>query len=134
MKNASRVQNRIDGKRDFSICVKCPYCGRFTSISRLMAASGCHHFEDYTLFKIEKSDFSEIESPDERVVMVETTFRKDGNGNPRVKIGRTGEIIESEGVFKLIIEGKFDSFLTVGDVTEMLRDDDEEDIEHIRGD
>jgi hypothetical protein len=134
MKNLSKVQTRIDGKLDLFVYVKCPYCGKFTSISRVMSSSECPHFEDYTLFKEEKSSFSEIESPDERVMMVESTFRRDGSRNLILTINRTGEVVESEEGFNLITDGKFESFLKMGDLSEIFQDYREEDGEYIKGD
>ena len=116
------VQSSTAGNQDYSIPVKCPYCGKITVVNKLMTESGCKHFEDYDEL---------LMGSDDKVEAIGSTFRAAGSRRPRVVKHVSCEIIDTEEGWKLMVDEKFDSFLSN---EEMLNsrsvdesDDDEDD-------
>ena len=139
MKNVTNVQSMVEPSLNPSILVRCPYCSVVTAINRLMTEPKCKHFEDFTLFKKEPYSYCEMDEDDgdDKVRMVKTTFRMNGNRYPVVTKRRTGELVESGDGFNLMIDGKFDSFVSMEQFMDILNGDDEDnedDVEYIRGD
>jgi len=128
MKNVTKVQSMIETSLNLSIPVRCPYCSVITTINRLMTEPKCNHFERFTLFKKEPYSFDEMDEDDgdDKARMVETTFRMSGSRYPNVQKCRTGQLVDLDGEFKLMVDGKF---------IDMLNDDeDDDDVQYTRGD
>lgn len=139
MKKVTKVQSVVETSLNPSITVRCPYCSVVTVINRLITEPKCEHFEDFTLFKKEPYSYCEMDEDDgdDKVRMVETTFRMNGSRYPVVTKRRTGELVESGDGFNLMIDGKFDSFVSMEQFMDILNgddDDNEDNIEYISGD
>jgi hypothetical protein len=141
MKKVTNVQSMVEPSLNPSIKVKCPYCSVVTVINRLMTEPKCKHFDDFTLYKVCKESglFCEMDEDDgnDELRMVETIFRMNGSRYPVVTKRITGELVESGDGFNLMIDGKFDSFVSMEQFMDILNGDDEDnedDIEYISGD
>jgi phage FluMu protein Com len=134
MKNVTKVQSMVETSLNPSITVKCPYCSVITTINRLMTEPKCKHFEDFTIFKKEPYSYCEMDEDDgnDEVRMVETTFRMNGSRYPNVTKKRTGELVETDEGFNLIIDGKFDSFVSMEQFMDILNGDDEDDEDNVQ--
>ena len=132
MKSITKVQKKIEPEVEPSIPAICPYCGISTVINQLLTEPACRHFEDFTLFKRNVDSFREIEDPQDKVVMSETTFRLSGSRYPRIEKKQTGELIEADNGFRLMVNGKFDSFISQDEFMDMISDDEDEDCDYVR--
>ncbi|MHB1811275.1 MAG: hypothetical protein ACYCPR_02535 [Thermoplasmataceae archaeon] len=136
MKNVTDVQSMVEPSLNPSILVRCPYCSVVTAINRLMTEPKCKHFEDFTLFKVCKESglFCEMDEDDgdDKIRMVETTFRMNGSRYPVITKRRTGELVESGDGFNLIIDGKFDSLVSMEQFMDILNGDDEDDEDNVQ--
>ena len=133
MKNVTLIQKEIKPKVEPSISVECPYCKVSTVINRLLTQPACKHFENFVLFEKCGELFSEIEDPSKEVVMCEAKFRSPESKNHGIKKVKTGEIVITEDGIELMVDGKSEGFLSPDEFDEMLFDDEEEDIDIIRG-
>ncbi|MHB8559945.1 MAG: hypothetical protein ACYDAP_02090 [Thermoplasmataceae archaeon] len=134
MKNITKVQSMVETSLNPSITVRCPYCSVITTINRLMTEPKCKHLEDFTLFKKTPYSYCEMDEADgdDKVRMVETTFRMNGSRYPVITKRRTGELVESGDGFNLIIDGKFDSFVSMEQFMDILNGDDEDDEDNVQ--
>ena len=105
MKGMIEVQSSTAGNQDYSIPVKCPYCGKITVVNKRMTESGCNHFDDF-------EELFSMDSSDDKVEAIGSTFRAAGSRRPRVVKHVSCEIIDTEEGWKLMVDGKFDSFLS----------------------
>ena len=94
-------------------------------ISRL-TESACKHFDGLTLFKKDWDAFCEIENSQDKVVMREAVFRMSGNRNHGVVKAQTGELIETDKGMKLIVKGKFVTFISQDEFANIFYDEDKD--------
>ena len=130
MKNVTKVQSRAGSSKDYSMPVSCPYCHAITTVNRLMTESGCSHFEDFTAFRDDEGagfcEIDETDEPDAIVCMIETTFRKDGSKLPKITRHVSGELIEIDDDFKIVVDGKTEGIITGEEFLGMMLGDEDE--------
>ena len=137
MKSVAKVYKNIGPEVEPSIPVKCPYCGIITVVNRLLTDPACNHFEDFVLFKEEGDIFSEIDDYTDKVVCCEVKFRLSGSKIRGITKASTGQLILSDDGMdgaKLMVDGKFECFISPEDREKMIADDDDEDTEYIKDD
>ncbi len=133
MKNITKVQKRIAPKIDPTIPVRCPYCGISTAVNRILTEPQCMHFEDFMLFKLDSGTFTEIDAPDDPVVLCEVVFRLSGSRHPNIEVKKYGELILSDERIKIMANGKFEGYMSQDEFIHMTMDDDEdEDCDYVR--
>lgn len=133
MKEIIKIQTEIEAAINPVTPIKCPYCSAVTVINRIMTEPGCHHFDDFILFKRDKDSFSEIDEPIDKVEFIEATFRLSGSTQRRIEKKKIGELVDTDDGMKLMVNGKFEGYTSPDEFMEMLLDDDEDDIEYRRG-
>ena len=119
------IKNGLSNK---DIPVNCPYCPAITTISRIITEPACNHFEDFTLFRNDGIGLSEVDGPDDPVVMIEAVFRKSGSRYDGAGIKRTGEIVRTEKGLELMVDGKTEVILGPGDSLDMVDDEEDYDV------
>ena len=127
MKNITKVQKRIEPKIDPTIPVRCPYCGISTAVNRILTEPQCMHFEDFMLFKLDSGTFTEIDSPDDPVVLCEAIFRFSSGRYPNIEVKRYGELILGDEGITIMANGKFEGYLSQGEFVHMTMDDEDSD-------
>ena len=127
MKNVTRVYVRQDPSLK-DVPVSCPYCPAITTINRIMTEPACNHFEDFTLFKNDGIGLSEVDGPDDPVVMIESVFRLSGSRYEGAGAKRTGEIVETEKGLELRVDGKTEIVLASGDSLSLVENDEDYDV------
>ena len=132
MKSITKVQKKIDPEMDPSIPVRCPYCGVSTAVNRTLTEPQCMHFEDFTLFKPDSSTFSEIDGPEDPVVLCEAIFRLSGSRYPNIVVQKNGELVLSDEGIKIMANGKFEGHMSQDEFIGMTMGDEDEDCDYVR--
>ncbi len=127
MKNVTRVYVRQDPSLK-DVPVSCPYCPAITTINRIMTEPACNHFEDFTLFKNDGIGLSEVDDPDDPVVMIEAVFRLSGSRYEDAGVKRIGEIVETDKGLELRVDGKTEIVLSPGVSLDLADDDKDYDV------
>ena len=130
MKNVTKVQSGAGNSKDYSIAVSCPYCHAITTVNRIMTESGCSHFDDFTAFRNDEDaafcEIDETDEPDAIVCMIESTFRKDGSKLPKITRHLSGQLVEIDDGFKIVVDGKTEGFITGEEFMGMMSGDEDE--------
>ena len=117
-----------NGLSDKDVPVSCPYCPAVTTIGRIITKPACNHFEDFTLFRNDGIGLSEVDGPDDPVVMIESVFRLSGSRYEGAGAKRTGEIVRTEKGLELRVDGKTEIVLASGDSLDMVENDEDYDV------
>ena len=117
-----------NGLSDKDVPVSCPYCPAITTINSIMTEPACNHFEDFTLFRNDGIGLSEVDGPDDPVVMIESVFRLSGSRYEGAGAKRTGEIVETEKGLELRVDGKTEIVLASGDSLSLVENDEDYDV------
>ena len=127
VKSITKVQKAIESEVDPTISVRCPYCGVFTAVNRTLTEPKCMHFEDFTLFKLDRSTLTEIDGPRDLVVLCEAIFRLSGSRHPNIVVQKNGELVLSDEGIKIMANGKFEGYLSQGEFVHITMDDEDSD-------
>ena len=133
-KKVIKIQTKIEPALYPSIPFKCPYCSAVTVINRIMTEPGCQHFDDFILFKRDLDSFCEIDEPNDKVELIEATFRLSGSTHSRIEKEKVGELVDTDEGMKIMVNGKFEGYVSPDEFADMFLDDDEDDVEYRRGD